>query len=238
MKENVRNMIVPVCFAYGRKTNDGVATGAGLEEVLIKSAACGSSIKKNGIGYKYWMLDVPEINIDDDKSDWLSKWNGHYNIDIDLKDLLRETGCISVKQRKQTYFSKKRGMTVTNVTTHISIDDAAKYRNIMTTCRSIFDRCLATSFKYAFITGSECGFNYVCDGRPYEDTDWKTNEYYEKSFYFIYGGLMSAIAQFAEKSPDDNEREIAGLLMQYASKTFDATAVQITRVKFLSLIHI
>ena len=228
---------IPVCYNFGTGKNTGSATGGDLEDVLQKAAECGQSVKKNGRGYQYWMIDAPELDIDADKNDWIKKWNGHFNIDIDLKSLMLSMDIITITERSQTYFSKKRGGQVTCTKNVVAVQDAEAYLKIMRLCREIFDKCLTPYYKIGFITGSDCGFNYVCDGRPAEinignNFDWRDPVFYNNSFYFIFGNLLDNITKFAEECPDEEKAAMARLLLEHTDKTFDATSAQITRMKF------
>ena len=231
---------VPVCYAIGGKGNKGTAAGAQLQDVLEKSEKFGKCIKRSGYGYKYWMLDLPEIEIGQDKSQWIKHWNGYFNFDIDLKAPLVETGCIKVTEKEQKW-QKNDGTVNTTVAQAIDITDKEGYNHFMRVCEKIFTIAFGFSFTYAFVTGSGCGFNYVVVGRPDNtkcDDEWKNEEYYNNAYFYTYNNLITTILNAANAKIEDGDEEkhemqkVCRLLIEHQDKVFDVTSVQISRVKY------
>ena len=231
---------VPVCYATGGKSNKGTAVGAQLQDVLEKAEGLGRCIKKNGWGVKYWMLDLPEIEVGRDKSQWIKHWNGYFNFDIDLKAPLAEIGCIEVTEREQKW-QRNDGTVNLSVTQVINVIDKDRFNQFMSVCAKIFNIAFGFSFVYAFVTGSGCGFNYVVVGRP-DDTDcddkWKNEEYYNNAYFYTYNNLITTILNAANAKIEDGDTEkhemqnVCRLLIEHQNKVFDATSVQISRVKY------
>ena len=214
------NFNIPVLFRLGTKANKGLLQPSNLISVLEASKKSGVCVKRNDKGHSYWMWSLTQATyVEANKYPGFDSWNEFHNIDIDLKDLFCQLGFINCNRNKSCP----------------EIIDFNQFNDTMNKIKQILDKCLQQFFHVAFVTGSRCGFNYVCRVRLIDESDsemdLKNEEMYNYSFDFLIDILKKNLKRFATECPDESIKVLAKLLLEN-EKAIDETAGQLNRMKF------